>query len=61
MAPTILSSPKPKLISDRQVLIQAMRVRSAASRLRRLASSSVSVTVSASDGDDRQFKPNERA
>ena len=41
MAPTTLSTPKPKLISESDVRIQAIRVRSAASRLRSFASSLV--------------------
>ena len=41
IAETILSKPKPKLIKERQVRIQAIRVRSAASRLRCFANSSV--------------------
>jgi hypothetical protein len=51
IAAMILSRPKPKLISERQVRIQAIRVRSAAARLRSLASSSVMpMPLEASDG-----------
>ena len=45
MAPTILSTPKPKLISDNDVRIHAIRVRSAASRLRSFANSLVMFTL----------------